>query len=401
MDMQTMKHIDRLAGNPLCGGLRLYEIIRSRVKTGGTRQADHLFEGRAGRPRIAVVKFWGMGSLILAAPLFSALRRTNPDSEIHLITLSQNRGIVEILGIADRAHYLELPPGAFRTASRIIGLFDRVKELCPDIVIDLEYLTRFSAIVSYLSGAPVRVGFHSWDVWRGNLHTISRAFNPYWHITENFLNLHNALGREAEARDPVRIELSGEEDEEAQRLLASRGVADDERVIAFNTNASTMALARRWPEDSFAALIDRVTDANLGRVVLLGAPDEAPYVGRVHLKTRRPEKALNLAGQSSLRGLVGILRRASLLVTNDSGPLHLADALGTRTVSFFGPETPVLFGPRGQDHIVLYHGIDCSPCINIYNAKTVRCMRSEPECLSKISVEEALAAVKKAMGEER
>jgi ADP-heptose:LPS heptosyltransferase len=92
-----------------------------------------------------------------------------------------------------------------------------------------------------------------------------------------------------------------------------------------------------------------------------------------------------------------LLRAAALLVTNDSGPLHLADALGTPTVSFFGPETPTLYGPRGPRNTVLYRAIDCSPCISIYNAKTVRCMRSAPECLSGITVDEALAAVAAAL----
>jgi ADP-heptose:LPS heptosyltransferase len=192
--------------------------------------------------------------------------------------------------------------------------------------------------------------------------------------------------------------LNGEEDPEARELLTAAGVKEGERVIAFNTNASTMALARRWPDASFVSLIDRVMEAGLGRVALLGAPEEAPHVGRVQAMTRRPGDVVNLAGKSTLRGLVGILRRSALLVTNDSGPLHLAGALGTKTVSFFGPETPVLFGPRGPGHVTLYRGIDCSPCISIYNAKTVRCMRTAPECLSLISVDEAMAAVRRALG---
>ena len=401
MDMQTMKHVDRLAGNPLCVALRVYDVLRSGGRARKSAGAAALPKkiGAAWRPpRIAVIKFWGMGSLILAAPLFYSLRRTYPDAEISLITLGHNRGIIELLDLSDRVVYLELPESAAGVASRIMGLMGRVRELRPDAVIDLEYLTRFSTIVSYLSGAPVRVGFHSWDVWRGNLHTAHCAFNPYWHVTDNFLNLHRALSGEKGVNGPVRIKLNGEEDREAGGLRAAAGVGEDERVIAFNTNASTMALARRWPEESFAKLIDRVMEAGLGRVALLGAPEEAPFVGRVLAMTREPGKIVNLAGKSSLRGLCGILRRAALLVTNDSGPLHLAGALGTPTVSFFGPETPVLFGPRGEGHATLYRGIDCSPCISIYNAKTVRCMRPEPECLTGIGVDEAFEAVRRSLG---
>ena len=89
-----------------------------------------------------------------------------------------------------------------------------------------------------------------------------------------------------------------------------------------------------------------------------------------------------------------LTRKAADLVTNDSGPLHIAELIRTRTVSFFGPETPVLFGPLGEGHKVLYKGINCSPCITVYNAKTVRCIRKVPECVSRISPDEAFRAVK-------
>lgn len=391
MDMQTMKSIDRYAGMPICAALKIFDLVKggSKVKPAA---------GEKSPEKIAVIKFWGMGSLILASPMFHALGRTRPDAEIHLITLSQNKGIQDLLGIADKVHYLDLSGGPVGIVVNILGLLKKVSGLGLSAVIDLEYLTRFSAIVSYFSGAPMRVGFHSWDVWRGNLQTEHRAFNPYWHVTDNFINLVRTLGDvDEDSIEPPEITRSG--DEEAGALFSEAGVSDDERLIAVNPNASTVALARRWPEESFVELIDLIMDADLGRVALLGAPDEAQYIKRVIARTKSPDQVINLAGKSTLAGLVGILARADLLVTNDSGPLHLADALGTRTVSFFGPETPTLFGPSGKGHVVLYRGIDCSPCISIYNAKTVRCMRQEPECLSKISVGEAFSAVTKALEE--
>jgi len=401
MDLQRMKQVDRLAGYPLCGALRVYDLLRGgnsrAAKLGGSEPPPPVELGP--RPRIAVVKFWGMGSLILAAPMFYALRRSYPHAEVHLITLDHNRAILELLDLADQAHFLTLPAEAAGVAKSILAFFGRLKRLQPDAVIDLEYLTRFSAVASYLTGAPIRVGFHSWDVWRGGLHNMRRAFNPYWHATQNFMNLQAALTGRDSGPEPVKLKLDGSEDEEARALLQSERVAPGERLIAVNPNASTIALARRWPERHFVELIDRMVERGLGRVALLGAKDEAEFVAGLQVRTRRPEAVVNLAGKSSLRGLAGILKAAALLITNDSGPLHLAGALGTPTVSFFGPETPLLYGPRGPRNIVLHRDIDCSPCINIYNAKTVRCMRTEPECLTRISVDEALAAAEKALGE--
>ena len=389
MDMQWMKRIDRFAGYPLGGALRLHAAL-----IGASQRPVPLAPDAA---RIAVVKFWGMGSLILAAPVFYALRTSFPRAEIHLVTLSQNQRIVELMGLADRLHLLKLPPGPVGIGRNIFAFFRQLRDLQLDAVIDLEYLSRFSAIASYLTRAPVRVGFHSWDIGRGNLHTVRRAFNPYWHVTENFLNLHRALAGTEAPPTPVRFRVSAEEDAEAATKLTAAGIAAGVRFIAMNPNASTMALARRWPVESFVQLIDRIEERGLGPVALLGSPEEEAYVERVRARARAPERTVNLAGRLRLAELIGVLKRAALLVTNDSGPLHLADALGTPTVSFFGPETPTLFGPRGERHRVLYRGIDCSPCINIYNAKTVRCMRSEPECLTGIGVDEALAAVEQAL----
>ena len=395
MDMQFMKHVDRFAGYPLCGLIHSVDLIK-----GTRKKADDGIDIRNSleSPKIGVIKFWGMGSLILAAPMLDDLKKSWPKAEIHLITLRPNKGIVNLLGVADNVHYLDLPEGALFAGTKILGFLNHIKKIGFDVIIDLEYLSRFSAIAAYSSGAPYRVGFHSWDVFRGDIHNVRRAFNPYWHITENFQNLLHALGGEIQPPGPAIIKLTGKEDKEAREIFISSGIKDDEKVIAVNCNASTMALARRWPEGSFISLVNKIVDEGLGRVVLLGAPEESRYVESLHGKLKRPDAVENLAGKSSLGGLVGTLRRAALLITNDSGPLHLADALGTPTVSFFGPETPVIFGPRGEKSIALYRGIDCSPCISIYNAKTVRCMRQKPECLTKITVDEAFSAVIKVLG---
>jgi len=393
MDMQTMKRVDRIAGVPLCALLKAYDRVAGRD---GPDPREYL--SSIDTPRIGVIKFWGMGSLILASPLFRAIKSAYPSAEVHLITLSQNKKVIELLGIADKVHYLELPEesGYVSTSTSILGFFASLSRIGLHAVIDLEYLSRFSSIVSYLTGAPIRAGFHSWDVWRGNLQTERRAFNPYWHATENFLNLHRALGKEG-GEHPIDLSLSGDEIEKAEELLRSEGVDTGKRTIAVNANASTIALARRWPENNFIELVDRIVESGLGQVVLLGAPDEAPYVEGLKSRMKHKDDVISLAGKSSLTELVGVLQKADLLVTNDSGPLHLAGALGTSTVSFFGPETPELFGPRGEMHKVLYRGIDCSPCINIYNAKTVRCMRDEPECLTRITVDEAFEAVRSSL----
>ena len=101
---------------------------------------------------------------------------------------------------------------------------------------------------------------------------------------------------------------------------------------------------------------------------------------------------IDLCGVIGLEQLVLLLQRSHLFIGNDSGPLHLAAAAGIPTVSFFGPETPALYGPRGGAHTVLYKGIPCSPCLNVYNSKDNSSCRNNV-CMKSIGVDEAWAAV--------
>jgi lipopolysaccharide heptosyltransferase II len=387
MKISTMKKIDRWVGLPACALLQAVDSLR------GEPLAPRV-------ERILVVKFWGMGSMILALPVFRALREAYPQAQIAFATIDRNREFVDMLKVSDQEIYLSLPKNPLAVFAAIFSFFFRLRRFRPNLVIDLEYLTRFSALATYFSGAEKRVGFHSWDVWRGELHNLHVPFSPYWHASENFLN----LARKAAGRDfKLNFDFSLPENQDARqrmkKILAEAGLADEKNLILVNPNASTIALERRWPPEHFLQLIQMVLDAGLGVPVLIGAPDERPFVEGLRARLKAPEKVADLAGKLKLDEFIELVRGARLLITNDSGPLHIAELLHTRTVSFFGPETPVLFGPLGDGHKVLYKGIDCSPCITIYNAKTVRCIRKTPECVSSISPEEAFLAVKDAAGQ--
>jgi len=380
-----MKKIDRIVGLPACWMLSMVNALRKDLPPQKIE-------------RVLVIKFWGMGSMIVALPVFRALRQAYPRAKIGFATIGKNRELVEMLKVSDARVYLDLPQNPAGVFLAILSFFSRLRRFRPDLVIDLEYLTRFSALAAYFSGAKKRVGFHSWDVWRGNLHNVRVPFSPYWHAGENFLNLvRKTAGRDFKLDFDFTLPQDPDAALRAEKILAELKPGSAAPLILVNPNASTIALERRWPPDHFIKLIDDVLEAGLGLPVLIGSQDEREFTESIRLKLKSPERCLNLAGKLRLDELIEILRRAQLLVTNDSGPLHLAELVGARTVSFFGPETPVLFGPLGKGHKVLYRGIDCSPCITIYNAKTVRCIRSRPECVAGISPDQALQAVKESL----
>ena len=149
------------------------------------------------------------------------------------------------------------------------------------------------------------------------------------------------------------------------------------RLIA--VNPSTRWPTKLWGDERFRALLARLPH---DRVVLTGSNSEAAQVAAM------AGDCLNLAGKTSLTELVELLRRCAVLVTGDSGPMHLAVAVGTPVVAIFGPTDPVLTGPYGRGHVVLRADIPCSPCLK------ARCMNAVPmECMERVTVEEVRAAI--------
>ncbi len=125
---------------------------------------------------------------------------------------------------------------------------------------------------------------------------------------------------------------------------------------------------------------------------MIGGKDDISHVHSILGKLESRENIIDLAGKTNIMELACILEECQLLITNDSGPLHLADSLGTPTVSFFGPETPVLYGPGNGKNLVFYKALMCSPCLDVLNAKTVSCV-DNARCIKEINVDEVYEAI--------
>jgi ADP-heptose:LPS heptosyltransferase len=170
--------------------------------------------------------------------------------------------------------------------------------------------------------------------------------------------------------------------------------------VALNANASDLLLERRWPPQAFARLIDELAGASERlRFVLIGGPDEREYLEREIAARVSPEVRGRVgiaAGTLSLFETMGLLQRCAVLVTNDSGPMHFAFALGVPVVSLWGPGLPAHYGPLpGMPGRVLYAGIYCSPCL--YHTEPAPC-RGENLCMQLISVGEVKAAAAEILG---
>ena len=349
--------------------------------------------------RILLIKFWGIGSLQLLTPAIASLRARHPKSSLTLLTLRENEAFARGLGLFDGLETLDVRAGGGLTGwlgifVRILALVRTLRRARFERVYDFEFFTRFSALVSLATGTRDLRGFAAPNVWRGGFHTHTVLFNRYWHVARNFRALAGGEnGADLEPSDFTGWKPTADENASLRRKLAPARLPSGRPYVVLNPNAGRLSLERRWPPASFAELAARLVEDDGTPVVLVGSPGEAEYVGAIRdsVDAALRPSVVDLSGRLSIGELCALLAGAGAVVTNDSGPMHLAAALGVPTVGLFGPETPVMYGPVGARAVGLWKPPACSPCINVHDNKVANCIHGRPECLVNITVEEVLA----------
>jgi ADP-heptose:LPS heptosyltransferase len=382
-----MKIIDKYVGMPLSVLLMFYEYTkRILIK----RKKPEEFK------KILLMKFFGMGSIILSIPLFNLIRENFPEAKITFLTFSQNKELSKQLNLAYRYHFL-------RTDTLPHFIFDVIKTLIKlrrekfDAVLDLEFFSNFSLAMSYLSGARWLTGYYVRGTARGYILDTTVYFNQLKHVTEVFAMLINGLKDGLGVNPEIKFNLenylniSGEKESVLKKFGINR---NNSPVVVLNVNASELCIERRWPAEKFVELSEYLLRTYNAKLVFIGADFDYDYVQGVVSKISNKENIFNVAGRTTLNDLINLLVASDLFISNDSGPLHLASLLGKPSVSFFGPETPKLYGPLNGRHVVLYKDVYCSPCLNVYNAKTSAC-NGNNICMQAIKVDEVINEIEK------
>ena len=346
--------------------------------------------------KILMIKFWGIGSIILATPAIRAVRERYPTAEIIFLTFLQNKEICESIGLIDEIITIE-SSSLSRFIYQTIKVLAYLRRLRLDLVVDLEFLARFSSIMTYLSSARKAAEFYSNILWRGDLSKIKVHYNCYFHVTENFLNLVRILGVKEKSQGLSRPLVDAEAKKKIGAIFKSHNITPNDILIMVNINSSDMARERRWPKEKFAVLINRLSKEYSLKIILIGGKEDKDYVDSFLDLLKLKNSVLNLAGKTNIKELIALLEQCSIFISNDSGPLHIAEALDIPTVSFFGPETPILYGPRGDKHLVYYNNLLCSPCMNIHNNKLVSCMMDNM-CMKTIDADDVYDAIEKKYG---
>ncbi|MEW6247799.1 MAG: putative lipopolysaccharide heptosyltransferase III [Nitrospirota bacterium] len=328
--------------------------------------------------RILVIKLRYIGDVLLATPAVRALREAFPGARL---AMAVNRGTEDIVKWnPDLDDVLAVPKETLGEQLRFVSELRRRRFDC---VIDLTDGDR-AAILSRLSGAPVRIGFNEEHRWRGLLYTaVAKPRVEDIHRVERDLSALRCLGLEPKAR-PLALNVPSQDEEAADRILKEAGVAPSASMRLIMLHPGARYWFKAWPAERFADLADRLTKAWDCRVLIGG--DDRDRETAEGIRSHARSAPTVLAGRATLGQFAAILKRCALYVGNDNGAMHMAAALGVPVVGLFGPSNPQEWGPRGGPSEVIYKGLDCRICFH------PTCRRGEDNCMRLISVDEVFEA---------
>lgn len=372
------RRVDRYVGPVLLGAL--FVLMRWRVRR--VVQGD---------PKaILLVKLHGIGNIVLLLPVLRRIRRRYPNATIDFLTFRSNEGILDGVCEVSQRHFFDRG-GPWRFAASVFRVFTRLRKRKYDLVIDFDQFAYFSALASLFTGAPVRVGFRNPTLRRHIAYTLPVVYLDMAHVSKTFDRLADAVGVPPAPCVSRRIVIGESHVEEATALLAKAGIrAEGSRLVILHPGSSRNFILRRWPAQRFAALGRRLA-VELGcDVVVTGDEGEADLANAVCREI--PPPSFTAAGSLSILGFAALCDRARLVVSNDTAAIHIASAMGTPVVGLYGPNTPYLYGPLGEDDMVFYAGLPCSPCFCNITSKISHCRQSK--CMDAITVDAVFEGIR-------
>ena len=320
-----------------------------------------------------------VGDSVMTLPALRALRRVLPEAKITLVVRPSARGIfadvdfVDEVLVYDRRNVWSVVPQIREWRRRqfdLAMLFQNAFE---------------AALIPALAGVPVRLGYatearqalltHPLPLpdWRSSRHEV---FYYLYLVTalEQMLFGTSAI---CESDPDASLEISNARKTEAENLLRAKGVREGEPVVVL-CPGSINSRAKRWPAEAYATLADRLIESNC-QVLLIGSPNEVDVSNEVisHMQQR----PIDFTGKTSVDQVTALLALADLVVTNDTGPAHIAAALGRPTLVIFGPTNPLTTRPFAPQAEILRHPPECAPCM-------LRDCPIDHRCMTAISVDE-------------
>lgn len=367
----------------------------------------------AGAPRrVLLFRLERIGDLLMTLDALGAVRRRLPNAELHLVVGSWNADLARLIPVIDRVETLDVPWLSRERAPTTLGTLAaqtaRWRRQGFDLAVNFEPDIRSNLLV-VASGAARRAGFGSKG--GGALLTDPQPYDPSSHVAANALRLVERTlppaGGRADEIDPAAefphsfddnsassaLRIPEHARARAARLLAAR----DGSGPLIGLNPAAGRAVKEWPAERFAAAASRLSEPMKATFVLLGSAAERSHAEAVTRALPAGIRTIDLVGRAPLVDLAAILQRMALLITGDTGPMHLAAAVGTPVLAIFGPSDPRRYAPRHTRSTVVHADLWCRPC-NRFRRPPARCYGTTPDCLTGVSVEAVVEAARRLLG---
>jgi heptosyltransferase-2 len=322
-----------------------------------------------------------IGDAVMCTPALAELRSGFPHAQM---TLLVNSTIAELLRENPHLDHIWIYDRAGRHRD-LMGKFNLSQEIARESF-DMAVLFQNAfeaALLARLARIPIRYGYPTDG--RGFLLTAHAPLpKGSCHQVDYYLRLLRPLGINGSSKK-LYLKTTPQEDEATREYLRSQGIHDAESVVGINPGA-TYGAAKRWSTERYASLADRMIESLKAKVLILGGPGEEKLGHAISAQMKNT--ALVLSGRLTVRELMTAIKQCNLLITNDSGPMHIAAAFEVPLVAIFGPTDPQTTSPLGDQSLLLRKPVECSPCL-------LRKCPIDHRCMARITVEEVFVAAEK------
>ena len=397
LQVKSMRFLDNWAGVPI-----------SLVLTGTRRIAD-LFQRAPDKApeRIVIIKLVEQGATVIAAPaILRAVDLVGRDN-VFFAVFVENRPILDLLDLIPAENVIPIrSDGLFTIAIDTLRAIFRLRREKVDTAVDFEFFSKFSGALTYLSGAKRRIGFHSYAGeagYRGDLMTHRVAYNIRLHASETYRMLIDAISvdgdqlptlgfRPADGTQSPEFVPNDTDTQRVRVMLAERfGGKRPTRLVLLNANAGDLLPIRRWADERYVLLAQRLLDHDPELCIALTGAKSEQAGAEMLAADVGSDRCVSVAGHTTLTELFALYSLSDVMVTNDSGPAHYATLTEMDVVTLFGPESPDVFGARTDRSHLLWAGLACSPCVNAFNQRVTACTNNL--CMQSIGVDEVFAKV--------
>ena len=319
-----------------------------------------------------------LGDMVLLTPALRALKRTYPESDLTLLLRPRVADLMQTHPYVDTCILDKKKEGRYRS---FMGLVRQVRDKVFDLAVVLHPTSFRNALLPFLAGVPIRIGTNVSG--RGMLLTRSCEDNTNVHEVHRYLRVLRLLDIDAA---PSFLEFWHRDTDRQfiERLLRAEGVSPNDRILALNLG--TTWTTKQWEVTNFADVIQQIVHlAPRIKIVLTGSPTERELAETLPVSL----PVVNLIGKTDVLQLGALLEKCEVCLTSDSGPMHIAAAVGTPTVALFGPTSPVRHQPYGTGHTIIEKPVSCRPCY-----KQICHRRNAPYlCMNEIRTAEVVKAL--------